>query len=747
MSDFEITAQLKAEKTLHEILRITTAFNKTEDAVGKVSRQAAKAEREIQRAAAAVQAMNKAENVAKMTPAQTFFAERDRLNAMRRNMPEADYRQAMGRALNKYQSDELKPHREALAAMKREADAADAAMGRLAASIRKANETPFDRLKQGMLAAGEARDSKRITKDEYRAEKRRLADVFKNSDPGTLRAAADLESITAAAIKADNAMNKLAADMRKANTTPFEKYINGLKTANNLLSKGKIDIVDYNREVSRMESELNGASDSAKEAFGGGIVSMVGGYAAGVLSVSTAINAVRSAYDSFRESQKAGLAHSRSMDDTYEKLRSISNTTPEYNSLVNEMNKVATDPRIGISRQDAGDFVFKSHSLNLSEDDKKAALEARSIVKPDLSVDIISQLKANYPERFNVPGGGRKALEIALAGGKKSGLENEEIGRFLPNAFAEGRAGGFTTEQTIAAVGHFREIFGTATKAADRFGALAGKIYANPEQFYDSTKKREVKGIEAIELLIKDPMLEKDIFGVDRESISAMSARKGGTARLKEIEDEVNRYAAASGTGSGLIDEAKAIVKNDPLARAKYSEAAAKNAEDIAGERKYATKEAAFNTIGSQLNTIRKETNADGMWIEDVIERTVTGAFNAVVPYETSANAARVKAQTALDEYEVQARSPGSLGGESVTVEETRKIESIQNSLNEIIQAGEYIKTTAANTDALNKNTRAIESMFENPSAGGPQRIRHIDSTGTIGVRRDQIEKATNRQE
>jgi len=764
MSDFEIKAQLKAEQTLHEILRITTAFNRTEDAVGKVSRQAAKAEREIQRAAAAVQAMNKAENAAKATPIQAFIAERNRLDSMKGHLPDADYKQAIGKAWATYQDSVTKPQREALKAMQAEADAANAAMGRLAAGIRKANETPFDKLKQGMQAAAAAKDSGSLTRGEYRAEKRRLADVFKATDPGSVKAADDLRKIAAEAEKADASLNKMAADMRKVNTTPFEKYINGLRTANNLLSKGKIGIEDYNREVKKLSGELEGAGSEGQKAFGASAVQGLMSYASGMLTVSTAVNVARAAYQHLQEVQEKGLAVRKDMGAVYTNLAAVS-----------KKGEIANDRELGwklaekykVDPKQAFMALTEARSSDFTDKEITDLFETnRTIENLETSSKVMGLVKTAFPDI--TPRQGYNTVGTVAAAAR---FNPEDYAKFVPNAAASGKAAGATFGNVNAIVAGLADDAKGVESAADQAKELF--IHMNQSEFI---KELPLSFSEKIQLLSannesqlpKSNKIKLTMGHADAAREEFKNAQLANIALVKlRDEDRKPRFAKMQ---TAADEGAKATGTNDDFMTYK-----ARELDKVKGEKEYRqsvgvevsgqrtleqTYIGATASYKAALGKLDEMFTAAGWDHPTMYPRRVTR--RASVEYapgnELAIDYAETIGKGLVKEAKVGSKDAFSDGGFEVTAIEQDRINTLEKKLSELqetrrifldennpgkLKAEAGVRNKDAELMQLNKLGDKLDRIIEN-TGGGSQRDNH---TGTIGGKRDKIEKASIREE
>lgn len=210
-------------------------------------------------------------------------------------------------------------------------------------------------------------------------------------------------------------MGREAAKVFADTRTPIEQHQQQLKKLDELHKQNKIDAETYGRAVKQAtdgyESSLKNVHQQQKQCFGSESLLDIASFAVGLLSIGTAVGAVKTALEGVQKMKDKAGEDLRQNERPFSVLAQVSDRDPEENArLIKKAETIAKSA--GISEKDAANLVFKAAS----------ARQSGGLDDLDLFAELAGQGQTNDPAELL-----EKVSTIKTAAGEKSNLSRRDI--------------------------------------------------------------------------------------------------------------------------------------------------------------------------------------------------------------------------------------------------------------------------------------------------------------------------------
>lgn len=405
-----------------------------------------------------------------------------------------------------------------------------------------------------------------------------------------------LAKISKEAKQADAELTKFAKRTTEINTTPLEKYNRQLFVLEQALARGKISQDTYGRAVKKAGQDLEEAGKKQQSAFGADAIGQLKGFAAGYLTLGTAVNVVASAFANAREESKEALSSLRGLDAQRRKLVQMADSPQDLQAMLARADQAAAAS--GVDRGTAYEALFQARSFGFEKDYEKI-LSANEVI----DVGASSQLAGKVSTMFGGEITGMEAINMSLAASKKSEVDAESIAGALAIALEGGRRVGATPDETFAWTAALSAAFKSPQVGTDRIKAITNKAAAEPSLRSAGGLTEIMKRLQAM------PESERaEILGKDQESNAAFEAMVEFYRMEQAIEADTRAARLATGTSKAPLAIGMAVAAGTEQTQASATIRRAEIGTQIEQEGAYAVAEAQRNAaiLGVRTGAYRR---------------------------------------------------------------------------------------------------------------------------------------------
>jgi len=332
--------------------------------------------------------------------------------------------------------------------------------------------------------------------------------------------------------------------------TPLERYNARLRDLGAMLRSGKINQDTFSRAVRQSKQELREAGQAGKGVFAGGMLQNLAGMAAGWLSISSAINVARQAFQEYRQIQDEAAQKQRQHRMSVGQLSQISETPEDYRRLFRASQQMyATGGAADMSEAAYTVFTLGSAGM-LDQRELITELKARGVVpEPGMMTGSATALMDAMGEKqtgtfrevlskgFAASGFAFATMEKVLAGAAESGLMARQLG--------------YSDEALLAAVAVASRVLdpkGETVKATSHVKNLLKTLVEKGGQFEGMTFLEALDKIGTMGLKGKE---KTEWFGRS-EGMLAFEALSGNREMFVGAIEKIRRAQAEDLTGQKL---------------------------------------------------------------------------------------------------------------------------------------------------------------------------------------------------
>jgi len=324
-------------------------------------------------------------------------------------------------------------------------------------------------------------------------------------------------------------------------------------------------------EVARnVKQEFKEVGEEIKESVGQKAISNVAKFAAGWISVSTAIGLAKDALGRVRQEQEKALASLEQQSDPNKRLLQVSTDEEDFRKLTSKADDLAM--RYGIGRDEARSLMFSGRSEGFEESADFIASNAQV-----LGVSSQATVAGQIPGLFQNEGlRAEEAINMGLVAAAESRLNFEEIARAMPGAAEGGALAGAGSAETFGALSVLAGRFKSGDTAADRLKAFTSAVgldkgiseddaraatEANKQQADIASKQLRTleERLQDSEARLQDARKKGDKSSIERAQLTVDRNQRSVNEfdRSKLVAEEVQATAGLS--GSGIVDAVKKL--------------------------------------------------------------------------------------------------------------------------------------------------------------------------------------------
>lgn len=439
--------------------------------------------------------------------------------------------------------------------------------------------------------------------------------------------------------RAETEMERFAKRTKELNATPVERYAAMMDKLAAAFRAGKLTQEDYTRAVQRNRAELDKLTTAQGGAAGPAAVgnvtllksawSQVGGAVAGAVELMQRAR---------RESEEA-IASTRGLDDSRRKLVQLAESPADLQGMLSRADRAAAAS--GVDRATAYSVLFQARSYG-QEDEFESILGANEVIRADAAATLATKVPAMLGGKIT----GRQAINMALAAGKPSEVDAEDIAGSMAMVLEGGRRIGATPDESFAVVSALSAAFKSPQVAADRIKAITNRMAQDP----GLRDKGIMEGFNAIRAMPAEQ--RQELLKNDQETNAAYEALQEFEPKIREIEAAVRAARLATGSGRDPLAIGQAIAGGTLQTQASLSVRQAEIGKQIAQEgalaggaaaRKAAIDRVAADTFNQRFGVARRSAiegpNILGMQLpgaRDVADVLGLGATGASVLARTA---------------------------------------------------------------------------------------------------------------
>lgn len=389
-----------------------------------------------------------------------------------------------------------------------------------------------------------------------------------------------LGKIGRGAKQAEAELDRFAKRTTAINATPLEKYQTQMQRLDQALARGKISQETFARAATRAGDALRRAGEAQKSSLQADALGQIKSFAAGYLTLSSAVRLVGDAFRHARQESQEALSSLRGLDDPRRKLVQMAESPEQLTAMLQRADAAAV--QTGVDRATAYDVLFQAESFGFSQDYEKI-LGANEVINAGAAAQLAGKVRTMFGGKIT----GEQAINMALAAGKPSEVDAESIAGSLAMALEGGRRVGATPDETFAWVSALSAAFKSPQVAADRIKAITNRAAQHPEL-------RGAGGMtEIMQRLVAMPEEERaEILKNDQETNAAFEAMLEFHPLREKIEAEVRQARLASGTADAPLAQGMRNVLGSDKSAASLAVRRAEILKEISKENQLAVAEA-----------------------------------------------------------------------------------------------------------------------------------------------------------
>lgn len=379
---------------------------------------------------------------------------------------------------------------------------------------------------------------------------------------------------------------------------------------------GKIGADEHKTSLKLLAAEqtkLKSGQDRLKKGnpFGGEVLGQVKSYAAGVLSVTAAITAVRTAYQEFQAEVQRGRDQTISSRDARTSLLQVSDES-NFSDRLSRVDSASV--KFGVDRNESAKVLFDAIS-NGVEKDFEDILRADRVIPAEIGAKFAGEFRKQFEKEGLTAA---QSLNLALAAAGSSKFNVQEIQPQIRTAAAgAGNLPGVDSSDVAALVSQnaieFGERTGNTIKGLlSNFGAKRLELLDAQADGKDSPEVQKAIGIlgqsagNIIGELSKPENrdLKNDIIGDNKQLLNAFSAAVKNLGKTITTDRTIEAEVKRAGTEDSLISKRLRAFFSDPRLKADVVAEQKKIQRDIDSE-------SAFSEEKALIDSRRDEVQAD----------------------------------------------------------------------------------------------------------------------------------------
>ena len=510
-----------------------------------------------------------------------------------------------------------------------------------------------------------------------------------------------IEATEAASTEAGRALRtQIDTGIRKtkeliaAEKTLDQKYDELRASITAAFKAGKIGADEQKAALRQLNKEQDAARKGAP--FGGEFLSQVKSYAAGVLSVTAAVNAVKLAYTQFREEVAKGRDSTVTLRDARTSLLQVSDET-NFNDRVSRADTAAAE--FGVDRSESAKALFDAIS-NSVEQDFETILRSDRVIPAEIGAKFVGEFRRQFASEALTAS---QSLNLGLAAAGTSKFNVQEIQpQIRTAATGAGNLPGVDSSDVAALVSTLGVEFGART--GDQVKTLLANLGATrltQLELLKTEERPEVRKIleENVALLSQDSAsilkdlkvndgLRQNIIKDNKQLLGVFSAAVRQFETFVKTDRTLEREVRIGGTSEDLVTKRLRAFESNPTLAA-----------DLAAQRAGVDREVSAETKFSRNEALREQRRED---FNRSINENDGGEFQRFIGNRLLDFSDTLQSLTGLGEAADTARA------------EAENAKTFRS---------EFLKATKEQTDEARRQTDAINRLSRQPQ----QQLQGVD--------------------
>ena len=421
---------------------------------------------------------------------------------------------------------------------------------------------------------------------------------------------------------------------------------------------GEISTDDYRQSLKQLDVEQ--AKVKKGRLFGNEMLGQVSSYAAGVVSVSTAIAAVQKAFSNYVEEVKKGRDETVSLRNVRTSLIQVSDET-NFSQRLRAVDDAAI--QFGVKRDKSAEALFDAIS-NEVEADFKDILRADRIIPSDIGAKFVGEFRKVF-ESENLTA--NQALNLGLAAAGTSKFNVQEIQPQIRTA-AQGSAllPGVEASDVAAFVSVLGSQFGDRTGTYVRaIQANIGAELINQQDALKAATTDEERSIaqknisllsgslpDIVQGLKENKELRDKITAGNKEVLTGFTVAAERLNQIRSVDQTIEQEVKKAGTSDSLISKRLRAFFSDATLALDFQNQVQETSRAVSAERRFSAGEAIRQARTNELNA--KLNSSGAGFIERAVSTGILGVGNFVQSATGLGESADVKAQSkrALEQVE-----------------------------------------------------------------------------------------------
>lgn len=366
-------------------------------------------------------------------------------------------------------------------------------------------------------------------------------------------------------------------------------------TAKSDFEKVKKDYLDLARHTAKVEAENRKLADTSRQtgrasqrAFGPGAVRNLAQYAAGVVTVGTAMRLTTSYFTAMREESERAFSSLEKLKETSLAMATVTRSPQELGASFARRDALAK--RYGVEPMDVQAIQHAARSAGFERSTEYAVKASKFF-----GVEAVKEIGSTVPHIFE----GVKAdeaYEMVAKAAELSKSNNEQFGRIIPIAAEGGRALNAKASETFAALSAMTKLYGAPQTAAQRFAAFTSAAALDP--------RLRDKGVFGAVSAVREwsESERREFLGSNKELNSAFKAMSDKYDEMLSIEKQVAAAQGMVGRRESPISQAWIRAAATPETRAILQSDISRITQEVENRRRFGLAEADRQSAISDLS-------------------------------------------------------------------------------------------------------------------------------------------------
>lgn len=385
---------------------------------------------------------------------------------------------------------------------------------------------------------------------------RKVAQAFNDVEGGVKKVSEETKRLE----REQAEMGRLAKRVMEEAKTPLDRYAEQMDKLNQLVEQGKIPLTAYEAAAKKAGKELEDAGKAAREAFGPAAVDSMLKYVGGLVSLASAIAAVKQGFAEMSRIKSEAAQHTKESEFGYGALAEVSGGDKvKFQKNVAMARHIAASA--GMSENQATKLTFALSSAEMmGEADTFSNAYKQGVVRdPENLLRSSNAMRKAFGGRMS----GKNLLNIAFGAGEASPSKANELLAASAGAAAYAQGTGTTEQELLAGTAVNATVLdpeGGAARGGTAMKALmkaivratgpqeAAPAYSEEEFQKDKenlSKERTEALAEAKRVAKHDPQYLEEVRSLEVEKARLSKVRRGSPEAIAERQMRLREISQA----------------------------------------------------------------------------------------------------------------------------------------------------------------------------------------------------------